>query len=239
MNNTNDKSKPAKYTGKVTKKEFLNPKVTFVRIEHQSPENLEFLSGQYCSIEVAEGIHRAYSIGSSGKEHSFIDLYIDITPDGPGSHYFENLHEGDEVHYIAPQGRFVYEEGDNKMCFISTGTGIVPFLSMLDHAIDDGFDEEITLLQGHSFLNDIFIKEKLDEYVEKHGKFNYKLCITREESDFTAQCRVTDFLVKHFEAEKFENTIFYVCGFKGMVMDVEKILLDKGVTKDNIKYEKY
>lgn len=226
-----------KYKGVISDKEYLTDKVIRVTLTHREPAEMDFTSGQYFMIRVGKGVLRAYSIGSADTEKHSIQTYVDITPGGPGSKFFEGCNEGDEVEYMGPNGKFMFEHNDRPDIFISTGTGVVPFLSMILSAVKVS-KKPIYLLQGSREEKDVFLKDLLDKLQEENENFSYDFTFSREEKEGALHGRVTDNLDQIIE--KYGKDIdAYICGSRDMVKDTEQKFLDLGVSPENIKYEKY
>ena len=229
---------PFTYKGKVIKKEYVTETVIHIRIEHIDPAEMTFTAGQYFTVLIDKGVSRAYSIGSSIQDRNFMDTYVDITPGGPGSKFFENIVLGQEVNYIAPMGKFTYEESGSPVIFASTGTGIVPFISMVDSALNSGSTRKMLILQGVRHSKDIYLQDKLDFWKSQFHNFNYEFCITRDESWNGKKGRITEFLPEFINQFGSESVI-YTCGVKEAVNSVIDIAKSSGIAEENIKYEKY
>jgi ferredoxin-NADP reductase len=225
-----------KYTGKIVESKHITKRVKYVKIEHVEPKEMSFFAGQYFTVLLGKGVLRAYSIATDQTETGFIESYIDITPGGPGSIFFENSRPGDEIKYVGPSGHFNFENNEWPDVFISTGTGVVPFLSMIKSGVRES-TYPIYLLQGFRYCDDAFLKEELD-ILDKSENFDYQFTFSKDSQENCFTGRVTDHLEELIE--KFGTKIdAYICGGREMVIDVEKGLLELGVAPENIKYEKY
>jgi ferredoxin-NADP reductase len=116
--------------------EMLTPTVFHTTFEPQEP--FPFKGGQFFSVIVpgagpkGRDLRRAYSIASSPEAKS-IELCVRLVEGGPGTNYLYKLRPGDQLKGWAPYGDFVYKTPTHKRtCFISTGTGISPFRSMVE-----------------------------------------------------------------------------------------------------------
>src|SRR3989338_369782 len=124
--------------------EIINLKNDIVYCKMSVPENFEFNAGQYLSISVvdAEGkkIRRPYSIASSPNHKGFIELCVKRVENGLASNFICNLKKGDVVEFLGPIGNFVINENSKKkdLIFISNGTGIAPFISMIPCLLESG-----------------------------------------------------------------------------------------------------
>jgi ferredoxin-NADP reductase len=100
-----------------------------------SPETFSFKGGQYMSLAIPadeQTIFRPFSIASVEGLHTTIDFVIPNRPDGLFSKYVHSLKLGDKIAGRGPMGQMTLEDFNYDIFyFLSTGTGLVPFRSML------------------------------------------------------------------------------------------------------------
>lgn len=225
---------PSKLSFNVSQKEYLTQNI--IRIRFEANTILNYLPGQFVTLVISNTIRRSYSIGSVPGQN-FIETYVDITPGGPGSKFFEIVKVGDLVEGIFPIGKFVYTESEIPAVFVATGTGITPFVSMIETALKlNNSKREIKLVWGGKTQEDLFLEAKFVELKHNFSNFDFTFCVSREESATYSKGRVTNIL----ETSEYNNeSEFYICGGKEMIADVETLLITKGFSKDKIKYEQF
>lgn len=233
--------KPQRFTAKLTDKEVYNEKFTRYVFELEHPNRMEFDAGQYVSITVDEhGDRRSYSICSTPDVHHSFELLIDQTPCGKGCTYFKGLELGKTVDVMGPLGRFVLvPDGDEEeLVFVATGSGIAPFRSMILHLLQDlGEKRKITLYWGLRYVENIFWQNEFQDLVEQFDNFEFHPVISRAIEEWSlCRGRVTDCLSIHDIPLK---GAYYLCGGAAMIEDVDKLLQEKGVAKENIHFEKF
>jgi len=192
-----------------------------------APENFNFIPGQYISIILdKEGrkLRRPYSI-SNIPGNKNIELCIKIIPNGLFTPTISNFKKGDKLEMIGPLGDFTIKNKDKDLIFISAGTGIGPFRSMIPHLLKDNFNKNITLIAGYR-KNKLYDNE-FKELEKKHNNFTYLTAISSEGK------RVTDLLSINKQAD------YYVCGLLEMINSVRAKLIREGVKMKNIISEKY
>jgi ferredoxin--NADP+ reductase len=154
---------------------------------------------------------------------------------------------GDEVSWIRPTGHMTIndelpngEPDRRRIVCIGGGTGIAPFVSMVQHLHAVGDKREIVLLHGASYVDELSYKElltnleneSLDRGADKWN-FKYRAAISRPQEWFnrswTGQVgRVEQFLratpgrqspLEELVGEKItkDNTMFYICGWQGTI----------------------
>ncbi len=221
--------------GKIIQKQQLAEDLFGVKIEVPAP--IVFKPGQFMSIEVGEGLRRSYSL-SNLPASNILETYVDTTPMGPGSIFFLDAKVGQELSFLVPLGQFVYKEKEletKPAYFFATGTGVVPFLSMIRYALEVQETKREILLHLGASTEDKLIGHSMWLDLEKRfPNFKYVPHVTRSSSWVGEKDRITG---KAHEVPK--NSDVYICGDKNMISDVEALLLQKGIKKENIYYERF
>lgn len=201
--------KPVKITGNVE----ISPNVFVVSWRRE----LDFNPGQV--VKIAADIQeppRIYSICSGNKEED-ISVLFNVKPGGALTPRLAQMKPGDEIFVSEPYGNFSCD--DSPAYWISTGTGIAPFHSM----IQSGKFSNKKLLHGVSFANQFYFEDYLRE---KLGE-NYIRCCSRETNGVHFPGRITEYLAGFSELPKGDK--YYLCGQALMVVEVRDLLIQKGV----------
>lgn len=204
-------------------------------------EEMLFLPGQYASIKVdEEGHRRSYSIASlPGKKE--VELLVDVSPMGLGSMYVLGLQSGDTVEMLGFLGNFVVEDDqlDNDLLFIATGTGIVPFKPIIeDLLINRGFKKEINLIWGMRYEKDLYWIEEMRRLTQDYPNFKFQLTLSKPGKTWIgAQGRVGA-LIDELK-DNWQKMAVYLCGSTAMIEEMKEKLQNKGMSRDNIYYEKF
>jgi ferredoxin--NADP+ reductase/benzoate/toluate 1,2-dioxygenase reductase subunit len=189
--------------------------------------DLMFIPGQNIIIGFNnESESRPYSI-FSGLNDNYIEVLIKDVQDGNLSKRFRKVSPGDSLLLSEPFGGFIIENDiieNIHHYFIATGTAISPF-----HSIITSYENlYFTLIHGIRYENEQYRKEK---YI--NGK--YLTCITKSENG-SFHGRVNDFIK---ETDLIENSKFHICGSYSMIDNVYDVLLEKGISKNQIVTEGY
>ena len=193
----------------------------------ETEKNANFLPGQVVAVAMHPDHNlRLYSL-ASGPEAPVFRILYDIKPQGQLTPVMANLKWGEYIYVSKPFGRFT-DQGQPAW-WIATGTGIAPFVSM----IEAGQSANKTLLQGARHLNqfyfsDVFLKNMGDRYL--------RFC-TKETGDKVIHGRLTQFLKETDKATP--DLKYYICGSSEMVVESRDILIGKGVPFDHIIAEIY
>ncbi|MGZ8251338.1 MAG: ferredoxin--NADP reductase, partial [Methylophilaceae bacterium] len=166
---------------------------------------LRFENGQFVMIGLqVEGrpLVRAYSIASPNYEEH-LEFFSIKVPNGPLTSRLQHLKVGDELLVSRkPTGTLVIHDlkPAKNLYFLSTGTGLAPFLSLIqDIEVYDRF-EKIVLIHGVRYVSELaytdFIEKELpdNEFFgeEIRNKLIYYPTVTRE--PFRNQGRLTDLI---------------------------------------------
>lgn len=202
--------------------------------------SIDFKAGQYFMLEVPESdekrISRAYSIESSPLQKDFFSLCIKLVEGGKASGYFKNLQVDNEVSFVGPYGHFLLQESDKNIIFVATGTGIAPFMSMMDVLWSKGFDRSVSLYFGVSSEEDLFYMNELRKWESEHENLKLFVTLSHPSDKWEGlKGRVT----AHLETADVENSKIYLCGNGEMIKDVRDLMLAKGVAKDDIHFEAF
>ncbi len=244
---------------------FFTEKVTDVRhwndtlfsFKTTRDQSLRFENGHFVMLGMEiEGkpLMRAYSIASPNYEEEMEFFSIKV-PDGPLTSRLQNINIGDKLLISKkPTGTLVVDhllEGEN-LYLISTGTGLAPFISIIqDPAVYERYNKVI-LTHGVRFKSELAYQDLIKKGLPKNEFFGglvktqliYYPTVTRE--PYENEGRLSD-LMK--EGKLFtdiglplpttSNDRFMVCGSPSMLKDICAILVDWGFkeSRQGIKSE--
>jgi|GEM_PF-2966187 len=220
-----------KYKTKLVSKESISDVVFKYILER--PKDFTFAPGQYINIPVSKNTRRSYSIASSISAET-VDLIIDTFPNGLGSNFFKNLQLGKEFEFLGPLGHMYIQNSDltfGGINFISTGTGIAPFLSIFDYLDQNKYKGKVFNLYSEKFKKDL-----IQKYDYKYLKLSSIITLTRDSDSCYLNGRVSSYFDK---LSIDSNSLYFVCGNSKMVEDACKYLSTNGISKDQIRREVY
>ncbi len=228
------------YAATIDLKEKASDQVYLMRFKLKEPATMEFKPGQFVSLDVGNFQRRSYSIGSDPNEKTYIDLYNDVAPMGPGSKFFLEKNVGDEVKFLGPLGQFIYREGSSlPVVFAATNTGVVPFYSMIFHALKyEKTTRPMKLYFGCRYEKDLFLIDQLRELENLYPNFELFITLSRPDENWKGNAgRITEYLKN--DIKQGDQVETYICGGQGMISEVNEIFLSKGVSPDHIYFEKF
>ena len=186
---------------------------------------------------------RAYSIASPNyaDELEFFSIKV---PDGPLTSRLQHLEVGDEILLSTkPTGTLIADHllpGRN-LYLISTGTGLAPFMSIIqDPEVYERFDK-IVLTHGVRNKSDLAYQTVIENELQNNEYFGdtikekllYYPTVTRE--PFFHQGRLTDLITAgklesdlNLDAINPEHDRFMLCGSPSLLKDMQQILNEKG-----------
>lgn len=207
-------------------------------IVFERPEGFEYEAGQYVSIKVSEdGQRRSYSLASWPTQET-LELMADVTPMGLGSTYLLNLNVGDVFEILGPMGMFVAKDGIQKL-MVATGSGIVPFRSMIHDLLETKGDKGLIRLDwGMRFETDLFWVEEFKELEKKFTNFKFDVVLSKPTETWNyCSGHVNDCLIKH--QGDWRGWEAYLCGNQRMIAEVSALLQLKKIPRDKVYFEKF
>lgn len=234
------------YQAKLAWSKQLNERFREYHFELISPSKLSFEAGQYIMINIPDVAYkRSYSIASPPSTNHAVELLVDLSPQGPGTKYLQQLQDGETLEFMAPLGNFTVPsaqtevgQSEKELLFIATGSGIAPFKSMLNDLLITKQDQRpITLLWGMRQELDQFWYDDFGILAEEHANFSFQPVLSRPSQKWPFhKGYVTDVLA--IQAE-FGERGYYLCGSNNMITDVRTLLQEKGVDLQNVHTESF
>ncbi len=222
------------YEGVVTDIEYLSDSVFVLSLS--VPKEFTFIAGQFVNFmfeEDGKKHPKSYSIFNPPSESGVLKSCIKLIDGGYASEKFKTMKNGEKISFRGPMGGLRFDESNKNHFFVCTGTGITPFYSIFKEYLAANPDHQFTLLFGTRLEKDIILRSQFEQMAAEFDNFTYLITLTREGwSGLTG--RVQEHLPKSVE-----DTSFYICGLKDMVLETRHTLLGKGVDAKHIKIERY
>jgi CDP-4-dehydro-6-deoxyglucose reductase len=229
-----------------------NTKRFFIKVNEL--DSFNFKAGQFVTLDLP--IHeqknkrwRSYSIASWPDGSNEYELLIVLLEGGLGTTYlFNEVHVGSELTFRGPQGVFTLPEPIEKdIFFICTGTGIAPFRSMLNYVkLHHVPHQKLYLIYGCRTQKDLLYFGEMKNLEKELSDFYFIPTLSRETWDGHSgyvHSLYEDICKKNNEAcESFEDlkpAAFYLCGWKFMIDDARKKIMELGYDKKSIHFELY
>jgi ferredoxin-NADP reductase len=216
-------------------------------------EPTPFEPGQYMTIGVySDGkiVQRPYSIASppeTAGEDGY-EMYVRLVPIPRFTTLLWRLEEGHRMRMIGPKGRFVLEPDDERThLFVSTGTGIAPFMAMMRQHLIHGRPRRTVMLNGSSYADELGYREILETW-QRDGTYpvSYVPTISRpndpRNAGWTGRIGRAENVILDVCSDlelRPEETVVYICGNPDMIINVEERLGENGFPEAHVKKELY
>jgi ferredoxin-NADP reductase len=173
---------------------------------------------------------RSYSVGSAPSDSGEIDLTIELLEGGEVSGFLHDVVEvGDELEVRGPIGGFFVWTGDTPAVLIGGGSGVVPLMSMLRMAREQGHAGLLHLVVSVRTVDDLLYRSELtgpdvtvvySRVAPPGGRPPGRLTAADLPPIDPAQTA-------------------FVCGSSGFVEAASHLLLDAGLPTERIKIERF
>jgi benzoate/toluate 1,2-dioxygenase reductase subunit len=230
------KTGQSKFAATVTKVEQHNDAAVVLELEVDEYSPV-FLPGQYVNIDVpGSGQHRSYSFSCAPGEKK-ISFLIKKIVGGVMSTWLEATQAGEKLELHGPLGSFYLREVQRPLLFLAGGTGLAPFLSMLEVLARANSQQRVHLIYGVTRDLDLVQVEAIEAYVAKLPGFSFATVVAEAESTHPRKGWVT----QHIPADALNDgdVDVYLCGPPPMVDAVRKYFDDEGVKPNSFHYEKF
>ena len=209
------------------------------RIVHRAGQFVNFMARQYADVK--ECAIRCFSFATPSAVENRVDIVVRRTPRGIATAYlFDHLKVGDAATIIAPFGDFYLRDTTAPCVWIAGGSGLSPFLGMLRDLIDRGAgNREVRLFFGAVNPDDLYYVEELRALAAEHLWFRYIPALSGPArcgfcSDYGL---ITDVVAHHLsDASGHEG---YLCGSPGMIEACVRVLVEKGLGRENIFFDRF
>ena len=228
---------------------------TMTRASH-----FKFTAGQFARIGLKVGdelVVRAYSVVSSPFDET-LEVFSIVVPDGAFTSNLQHLKVGDELYLEKiPYGYLTLARYQlplpQDLWLLGTGTGLAPFISMLQDFETWKNYKNINLVYSVRTASELAYADRIQEIAETFGEghtgFKFTPIITRDpEAPLHDRLPI---LIENGELEKAvglefnpETTHIMLCGNPEMVEDTKEALKVRGLTMNrrgegNIAVENY
>ncbi|MGS2719288.1 ferredoxin--NADP reductase [Paraglaciecola aestuariivivens] len=203
-----------------------------------------FKAGQFTKvgIEQEDGkvLSRPYSLVNS-PDNDELEIIAVPVEDGLLSPKLHELELGDVVKIMAPATGFLVLDEVPKsrdLWLIATGTGVGPFLSILATQQVWQTYENIVLVYGARYAQDLAYAELIAGWASEYaGRFHYVPVVSREEQDNLLTGRIPPLLTTGMIQQQVgldlhpDNSQVMLCGNPEMIEDSTEVLTGFGLSK--------
>jgi ferredoxin-NADP reductase len=239
------------YNGRISRWEEISPGLAIVAVQALE-EPFPFEPGQYATLGLMgtlggqeKLIQRPMSISSSADDTSEYEFFIRHVEAGGFTPLLWERSVGDPINIKGPKGKFLLQEDGRRALFVASGTGLAPFISMIETLRGRGRTRDIVLLHGVSHDHDLAWRQQLTELAGGHGfPLRYVGTVSRPQQcpDWTGCTGRVETIVESQLAEHGltpDTATIYLCGNPEMVSAVEEVAANHGFPPDQVRKELY
>lgn len=211
------------------------------------PADMPFKTGQYIQLETQpypgqrEVVSRAYSISNQSNDNTTIETIIRLVPKGICTTWiFKHLQIGQDVIFNGPHGEFTLSDTQKEMVWIAGGSGMAPFWSMIRHMKANNIARKTTYFFGAVQKRDLFLTDQLRQLESELDWFTYvpALSSPADSDNWDGQTGLITEVVGRCVPNQAQVEV-YLCGSPGMIDAAIKVIKRKGITNENIFYDKF
>ena len=231
--------KPRDGKAEVTAVRWLIPDVIEVDLRVLEPADFRFEAGQWVSVPFGPKTVRAWSMASSPTRKGVMTLAVDVTPGGIGSQWLRGLEPGSSVVFKGPTGGFVFNRADpRRALFVAEEIGIVPVRSILLHLYETGYGRSNGLLFWARDASWLLYDTLFRSLARRYPSFAY-FPVLREPPDGWRgeKGEITDAVDRLVHSV--DRLVVYVCGGNETIHRVRDTLVQKGMDRKSVKWEKF
>lgn len=240
------------YNATLVHREDLTEDLAYFRVKLDGAA-VPFLPGQYMTTGVVADnrmLQRPYSVASAPETADTLgyEFFVRHVPIVRFTTALWRLQVGHRMRMIGPKGKFTLEADDARThLFVSTGTGIAPFMSMLRHLLAAGRPRPTVMLNGCSYADELAYRPELEAWAQDPAcRLTYVPTISRPGDPRNAGWdgrvgRVETVVTQVCDdlGLRPEETIVYICGNPEMILNVERNLMERDFPEFHVKKELY
>ena len=212
--------------------------------------DFRFTQGQYLTLRrliAGEDVRRSYSI-CAGLDDGELRVGVRRVKGGRFSNWLaENLHAGDTIDVMPPQGRFFVpldETASRHYLGVAGGSGITPVLSIMKTVLAREPGSRFTLVYGNRRSASTMFKEELEDLKNRyltrlalHHVFSEERVDSPLNQGVLDRAKLGEFLGGLIAVERVDHA--FICGPFMMNDEAETALLEAGMPLERIHVERF
>ena len=218
------------------------PDSSTLRFAVNGERTLDARPGQFLTFSFlfdGEKKTRCYSICSSPARSGYVEITPKRVANGSVSVFLNDRAAIGMTVEASPFGQFCLLPENKKIVLLAAGSGITPMMAMLRYLDDLCLDTQATLLYCVRTRDDIMFRRELEELGGRLKSFRYDVLLSQPDASWPGERGhiSREFICRNVSA--FEARIFFLCGPPPFMDAARRILIDLGVTADQIRQETF
>jgi ferredoxin-NADP reductase len=215
-------------------REVTHPTPRGVQLRLDVPDRIQHLPGQHYVVRLTaeDGYvaQRSYSVASAPSD-PLIELYVERLEDGEVSTFLADVVQpGDELEVQGPIGGWFIWRADGPALGVGGGSGVVPLVAMLRHAVHAGRTELLRLAVSSRTLAEL-------AYADELAAAGALVILTREDA---AGGRMRGRIAAAELAPLVQpDATCFVCGSNSFAEAASMLLVERGVPAGSIRVERF
>lgn len=232
------KTKPATLAATMVEIRQLSPSTIGFSVRAEQGQSLSYLPGQYVNVSVPGTTQtRSYSFSSMVKD-GVAEFLVRNIPGGLMSTYLASAAKpGDALTLTGPIGSFYLRAVSRPLLFLAGGTGLAPFLAMLEHLEANPPAFPVHMIYGVTNDADLVEVATLEAFAASIPSFTFTTVVADQASQHERKGYVTHHMP---DSALFDGQVdVYLCGPPPMVDAVRAHFSEKKIAPVNFYFEKF
>jgi ferredoxin--NADP+ reductase len=209
-----------------------------------------FEPGQYFALGlVVDGrlLQRPYSTASPTGTGLELEFLVRLVPNGAFTPRLWRLAPGDRLRIGPPKGIFTLRPDDSRThLFISTGTGLAPFVAMTAAVRARRLPPRSIVVHGVSRVGELAYRDRLEGWARASAEVRYVPALSRPDDPVNlgwagVTGRIDAALDRICDLDRIDpaDTVAYLCGNPQMIASAGRVLAGRGLPADAVISEHY
>lgn len=205
-------------------------------------ERFRTQAGQWLDLAIpraGEPVVGGYSVVSAPCSDGRLELAIKYADRHPATHHLHTASRvGDQVYITPGQGSFFFDRGmGSRVVLLGAGIGVTPLVSILRHIRARMPEVRAHLLYSVASRQEVLFADELAA-MSTTPNIEVTLTVTGESEDWRGHTgRISHRLLESLALPR--DALFYFCGSRGFIDDMQSMLRDWGIPERQLKYEKW
>lgn len=218
----------------------------------QSQPKITYKSGQFLTLIIpiqGKEVRRAYSLCSSPFVDEDLAVTVKRVDNGLMSNWLpDNLKAGDALKIMEPMGQFTTEFDKTRkrhLIMFAGGSGITPMMSIIKSLLTQEPESIVSLIYCNRDIDSIIFKDELAKWETNYqGRLHVIHVLDNAPMNWQGLSGLLnpEMLKKLFERIPdwgIDKTTYLMCGPEGMMKNVDTLLAQHNIPKENIFKESF